>query len=127
MPSIHFFHPHRQHKYLPHCFTKSELMEMDKKHFLHSTSNVKQCGRYLCSRCGWKKCIEGMSSLWNVNIGYGRKELVEVAKEQIENLSFNSTFSTYSNEPAIKLAAKSGVDNRNVNNSQRSSNSCKQS
>ena len=68
-----------------------------------------------------------MSSLWNVNIGYGRKELVEVAKEQIENLSFNSTFSTYSNEPAIKLAAKSGVDNRNVNNSQRSSNSCKQS
>ena len=99
-------------------YTKSELMEMDKKHFLHPTSNVKQQqengpaiifknaeGIYAEDVDG-KKYIEGMSSLWNVNIGYGRKELGEVAKEQIENLSFNSTFSTYSNEPAIKLAAK---------------------
>src|SRR5699024_6038991 len=99
-------------------YTKSELMEMDKKHFLHPTSNVKQQqengpaiifkngeGSYAEDVDG-KKDIEGMSSLWNVNIGYGRKELGEVAKEQIENLSFSSTFAAYSNEPAIKLSAK---------------------
>lgn len=98
--------------------TKSELIEMDKKHFLHPTSNVKQQqehgpsiifknaeGIYVEDIDG-KKYIEGMSSLWNVNIGYGRKELGEVAKEQIEQLSFSSAFSTYSHEPAIKLAAK---------------------
>lgn len=98
--------------------TKSELIEMDKKHFLHPTSNVKQQqehgpaiifkdaeGIYVEDIDG-KKYIEGMSSLWNVNIGYGRKELGEIAKEQIEQLSFSSAFSTYSHEPAIKLAAK---------------------
>src|SRR5699024_7355813 len=98
--------------------TKSELIEMDKKYFLHPTSNVKQQqehgpaiifndaeGIYVEDIDG-KKYIEGMSSLWNVNIGYGRKELGEIAKEQIEQLSFSSAFSTYSHEPAIKLAAK---------------------
>src|SRR5690625_802794 len=98
--------------------TKQDLMEMDKKHFLHPTSNIKQQqengpaiifkkgkGIYVEDIDG-KKYIEGMSSLWNVNIGYGRKELAEVAKKQMEELAFSSTFSTYSHEPVIKLANK---------------------
>lgn len=97
---------------------KNELIEMDKRHFLHPTSNIKQQqangpeiifkaaeGIYVKDIDG-KQYIEGMSSLWNVNIGYGRKELAEAAKQQIEELSFSSTFSTYSHEPVIKLAAK---------------------
>lgn len=47
-----------------------------------------------------------MSSLWNVNVGHGRKEIAEAAKEQMEQLAFSSTFSTFSNEPAIRLAKK---------------------
>src|SRR5690625_775156 len=99
-------------------FIKQNLVELDKKHFLHPTSNIKQHqengpaiifkkgeGIYVEDIDG-KKYIEGMSSLWNVNVGYGRKELGEIAKEQIEQLSFSSAFSTYSHEPAIKLAAK---------------------
>ncbi len=98
--------------------TKQQLMEMDKKHFLHPTSNVKQQqengpaiifkkgeGIYVEDIDG-KKYIEGMSSLWNVNIGYGRKEVAEVVAKQIENLAFSSAFSTYSHEPVIKLANK---------------------
>src|SRR5699024_8902401 len=98
--------------------SKQALMEMDKKHFLHPTSNVKQQqedgpaivfkeaeGIYAKDIDG-KTYIEGMSSLWNVNIGYGRKELAEAAKQQIEQLSFSSTFSTYSHEPVIQLASK---------------------
>src|SRR5690625_1631422 len=98
--------------------TKQDFIEMDKKHFLHPTSNIKQQqkngpaiifkkgeGIYVEDIDG-KRYIEGMSSLWNVNIGYGRKEIAEVAKKQMEKLSFSSTFSTYSHQPVIKLASK---------------------
>ena len=99
-------------------FTKEQLIGLDKKHFLHPTSNLQQQqedgpaiifkkgeGIYVEDIDG-NRYIEGMSSLWNVNVGYGRIELAEIAKEQIEQLSFSSTFSTYSHEPVIKLAAK---------------------
>ncbi len=99
-------------------FTKETLIELDKKHFLHPTSSIQQQqeegpaiifkkakGIYVEDIDG-KRYIEGMSSLWNVNVGYGREELAEVAKQQITDLVFSSTFSTYSHEPVIKLAAK---------------------
>lgn len=99
-------------------FIKQNLVELDKKHFLHPTSNIKQHqengpaiifkkgeGIYVEDIDG-KKYIEGMSSLWNVNVGYGRKELAEAAKKQMEELAFSSAFSTYSHEPVIKLAEK---------------------
>ncbi|MDV2684432.1 aspartate aminotransferase family protein [Alkalihalophilus lindianensis] len=95
-----------------------ELMELDKKHFLHPTSPVQQQqqdgpgfiftkgeGVFLEDIQG-RRVIDGMSSLWNVNIGHGREEMGEVAKEQMSTLAFSSCFATYSNEPAIRLAAK---------------------
>lgn len=95
-----------------------ELKALDKKHFIHPTSSISQQqekgpnmiiaegkGIYLTDITG-KKMIDGMSSLWNVNIGHGREELAEVAKEQMTKLAFNSCFSSFSNEPAIRLAAK---------------------
>jgi putrescine---pyruvate transaminase len=97
---------------------KSELIELDKKHFLHPTSSIKMQqengpakiftggkGIYLYDISG-DKFIDGMSSLWNVNIGHGRKELGEVANEQMSKLAFSSAFSTFSHEPAIRLAKK---------------------
>ncbi|KZR60310.1 aspartate aminotransferase family protein [Pseudobacillus badius] len=96
----------------------NELAELDKKHFIHPTSSIKEQqengpaiifkegkGVYLTDING-KKYIEGMASLWNVNVGYGRTELAEAAKEQLETLAFASSFATFSNEPAIRLAAK---------------------
>ncbi|MBO0587862.1 aspartate aminotransferase family protein [Sporosarcina sp. E16_8] len=95
-----------------------ELIEWDKKHFIHPTSSIKEQqengpkliiekgnGIYLTDSDG-NVFIDGMSSLWNVNIGHGRTELAEVAKEQMEKLAFSSTFSTFSHEPAIRLAKK---------------------
>ena len=35
------------------------------------------------------KIFDGMSGLWCVNIGYGRKELAEVAYKQMLDLPFN--------------------------------------
>ncbi len=97
---------------------KEELVELDKKHFIHPTSNMKQLqeegpafiftegdGIYLKDVEG-RTLIDSLSSLWNVNIGHGREELGEVAKEQMSKLAFTSTFSNWSQEPAIRLAAE---------------------
>ncbi|MBP3041501.1 aspartate aminotransferase family protein [Bacillaceae bacterium Marseille-Q3522] len=97
---------------------KEKLSELDKKHFLHPTSSVKQQqdqgpaiiftegnGIYVKDIDG-KEYIEGMSSLWNVAVGYGRKELAVAAMEQMNKLSFSSAFSTFSHEPGILLAEK---------------------
>ncbi|QKY68318.1 aspartate aminotransferase family protein [Lentibacillus sp. CBA3610] len=94
------------------------LSELDQKHFIHPTSSIQQQqehgpayifekgeGIYLTDIKG-ETYIDAMSSLWNVNIGHGRSELAEVAKEQMEKLAFSSAFSTFSHEPAILLAEK---------------------
>lgn len=95
-----------------------ELIELDKKHFIHPTTSImeqqekgpkliveKGDGVYLTDKEG-RVYIDAMSSLWNVNVGHGRKEIAEAAKKQMEQLAFSSTFSTFSNEPAIRLAKK---------------------
>ncbi|WNF38549.1 aspartate aminotransferase family protein [Bacillaceae bacterium IKA-2] len=95
-----------------------ELEELDKKHFFHPTSPIqlqqqqgpafiftKGEGIYLEDIKG-NRVIDGMSSLWNVNIGHGVEEMGKVAHEQMSKLAFSSCFATHSNEPAIKLAAK---------------------
>ncbi|RWR10061.1 aspartate aminotransferase family protein [Siminovitchia fortis] len=97
---------------------RQELVELDKKYFIHPTSSLqdqqangpaiifdKAEGVHVWDLNG-KKYLEGMASLWNVNIGYGRKELAEVAKEQLEKCGYVSSFTGFSNEPAIRLAAK---------------------
>ena len=95
---------------------KQELIELDKKHFIHPTSNMKQLqedgpafiftegdGIYLKDVEG-RKLMDSLSSLWNVNIGHGREELGEAAKEQMGKLAFTSAFSNWSHEPVIRLA-----------------------
>lgn len=94
------------------------LAELDKKYFIHPTSSIKQHqehgpklivdkgeGVYLTDIEG-NVFIDAMASLWNVNVGHGRKELAEAAAKQMEKLAFSSTFSTFSNEPVILLAEK---------------------
>lgn len=95
-----------------------ELRELDKKHFLHPSSSVKQhqeegpaviftegSGIYLKDVHG-NTIIDGLSSLWNVNIGHGRQELGQAALEQMSKLAYSSSFTTFSHEPAIRLTAK---------------------
>lgn len=97
---------------------KEELKTLDQQHFLHPTTAIEQQqaqgpaaiftegkGIYLKDMDG-NTYIDGMSSLWNVNVGHGREEIAEVAKEQMAKLAFSSCFATFSNEPAIRLATK---------------------
>lgn len=95
-----------------------ELAKLDKKHFLHPTTSIKQQqengpefifvegkGVRLYDLKG-RSAIDGLSSLWNVNIGHGREEIAEAAYQQMKTLGYSSCFASFSNEPAIKLAAK---------------------
>ncbi|WP_325053281.1 hypothetical protein [Lentibacillus cibarius] len=70
--------------------TKEELVELDKRYFIHPTSVPKKAaedgpdiifsegnGIYVNNMEG-EPYIDGMSMLWNVNIGHGQRELAEV-------------------------------------------------
>ncbi|HWC28891.1 MAG TPA: aminotransferase class III-fold pyridoxal phosphate-dependent enzyme, partial [Dehalococcoidia bacterium] len=53
-----------------------------------------------------REYIDGLSSLWNVAVGHGRKELAEVAAKQMGELAFANGYTGYSNVPAIELAER---------------------
>lgn len=53
-----------------------------------------------------KPYIEGLAGLWCTALGYGNKELIEAATEQMSRLSFSHLFGSRSHEPAIELAEK---------------------
>ncbi len=52
------------------------------------------------------KLLDAFAGLWCVNIGYGRKELGEVAARQMTQLAYYNSFFQCTTEPTIKLAAK---------------------
>lgn len=52
------------------------------------------------------KMLDAMAGLWCVNIGYGRKELAEVAYRQMQELPYYNTFFMTSHPPVIALADK---------------------
>jgi len=53
-----------------------------------------------------REYIDGLSGLWNVNIGHGRPELGDAAKAQMDRLAFHSAYAGGTNEKAIALAEK---------------------
>ncbi|MBB3129145.1 putrescine aminotransferase [Paenibacillus rhizosphaerae] len=94
------------------------LTELDRKHILHPTSPIKDHyeqgpsvimqrgeGIYVYDIDG-KQYLDGLSSLWNVNVGHGRQELAQAAMEQMSKLAYSHSFNRFSHEPAIMLAEK---------------------
>ena len=53
-----------------------------------------------------REFIEGMAGLWCCGLGFGDKELVEAAVEQMHKLPYYHLFGGRSHEPAIELAEK---------------------
>ncbi len=52
------------------------------------------------------RLLDGLAGLWCVNIGYGRREIVEAVTRQMEQLAYYPSFFNSTTEPAIRLAAK---------------------
>ena len=50
--------------------------------------------------------IDGLGGLWNVNVGHGRRELAEAARQQMSTLAYCSSYTGASNLPAIALAER---------------------
>jgi putrescine aminotransferase len=53
-----------------------------------------------------KEYIDGLSALWNVNVGHGRDELAAVAAEQMKTLAYFSGYAGSTNIPSITLAER---------------------
>ena len=53
-----------------------------------------------------REYIDGLSGLWNVNVGHGRRELADAAQRQMSTLAFHSAYAGGSNMPAIALAER---------------------
>ena len=50
--------------------------------------------------------IDGLSGLWCVNVGHGRAELADAARQQMSTLAYCSSYAGSSNLPAIALAER---------------------
>ena len=91
------------------------LVDADRRHLIHPLHHPKDHANariwdrgegamlYTADGTGY---IDGLSALWNVNTGHGRKELADAAAKQMEKLGYASAYAGFSNEPAIRLAEK---------------------
>lgn len=92
-----------------------QIQQLDAEHHLHPFTNTgalnkkgarvieKAEGVYLWDSEG-NKLLDGMAGLWCVNMGYGRKELADVAYQQMQELPYYNTFFQTTHQTAAQLA-----------------------
>jgi len=93
----------------------SQLLTQDRDHLLHPLYHpadhaqphiwVKGSGATMTDAAG-KEYLDGLSCLWNVNAGHGRRELAEAAAEQMATLAYATNYTGSTNIPAIQLAQR---------------------
>ena len=95
--------------------TAVDLRTLDQAHLLHPQHHPADHADPLIFDRGegallWtvdgQRFIDGLSGLWNVNVGHGRRELADAAQRQMTDLAFMSAYVGSSNPPAIELAAR---------------------
>src|SRR5579884_2102482 len=89
------------------------LLQEDHDHLVHPLQHpsdhqkpivfVKGQGSILTDIEG-NEYIDGLSCLWNVNVGHGRRELADAAAEQMAQLAFVTSYAGATNVPAVTLA-----------------------
>ena len=95
----------------------SPLQLLDAAHQLHPFTNhdeLHAMGTHILNDGGgvWlhdqngRRLLDGLAGLWCVNVGYGRRELIDAATRQMERLAYYPSFFNSTTEPAIQLAAK---------------------
>ena len=95
--------------------TTADWQALDRQHYLHPFTDyktlhargsrviVKADGVYLHDSEG-NRILDGMSGLWCVNVGYGRRELADAAYRQMLELPYYNSFFQTAHPPAIELA-----------------------
>ncbi|NMM38002.1 MAG: aspartate aminotransferase family protein [Glaciimonas sp.] len=96
-------------------YNTEAIQQMDSAHYLHPFTDYKDLasrgarvmvkgeGIYLWDSEG-KRSLDGMSGLWCVNVGYGRKSIADAAYAQMQQLPFYNSFFNTTNIPAVELA-----------------------
>jgi len=89
------------------------LIKLDQEHLVHPLFHpsdhtdpiiwVEGRGAMIRSADG-REFIDGLSGLWNVNVGHGRAELGDVAARQMTQLAYASAYTGTTNIPVIELA-----------------------
>jgi putrescine aminotransferase len=94
-----------------------KLQAADKAFHLHPFTNhlelhtqgthviVSADGCYLTDATG-RRLLDGLAGLWCVNVGYGRREIVDAVNKQMRRLPYYCSFFNTTNEPAIRLAER---------------------
>ncbi len=93
----------------------AQLQALDRDHHLHPFTDALLLGQegarvisraegvYLWDTDG-NKMLDAMAGLWCVNVGYGRKELAEVAFKQMQELPYYNAFFKTTHAPVVDLA-----------------------
>lgn len=93
----------------------ADVQAIDSDHHMHPFTNTgalnnkgarvitKGEGVYIWDSEG-NKILDGMAGLWCVNMGYGRKELIEASDKQMKELAYYNTFFQTTHSPAAQLA-----------------------
>src|SRR5215472_16046811 len=90
--------------------TTADLVKTDQQHVIHPLHDHSEPVIYVrgCNSTIWdvdgRQYLDGLSCLWNVNVGHGREELAQAASEQMKELAFCSGYAGSSNRAAINLA-----------------------
>ena len=95
--------------------TNYGLEDMDRQSLIHPLTSIvdhlKSGPRIITSGSGvtlkdpsGRSLLDCSGGLWCVNVGYGRPELAEAAKQAILDLSYFHLFGSSSHAPAIRLA-----------------------
>ena len=106
--------------------SNAALLATDHRHLIHPLHHtaghadgrvwVRGEGSYLFDADG-NRFIDGLSCLWNVSAGHGRRELSAAAAAQMDALAFCSSYAGGSNRPAVELAARlADLAYPNINN-----------
>lgn len=106
-----------QSNYLENHLPTAQLQKIDAEHHIHpftDRAGLNQKGARIITRADrvylWdsegQKMLDGMAGLWCVNLGYGRKELVDAAAKQMMQLPYYNTFFQTSHPPAIMLSQR---------------------
>ncbi len=93
----------------------ADLAGADRRHQIHSLHHpVDLTEPLICVRGQgvtiWdiegKEYMDGLSALWNVNVGHGRIELADTAAAQMKTLAYFSGYAGSSSIPSINLAER---------------------
>jgi putrescine aminotransferase len=97
------------------ALTAVDLTRSDREYLIHSLHHPVDAAEPLICATGrdstltdirGREYLDGLSGLWNVNVGHGRSELAQAAASQMTELAYCSGFVGLSNVPSIELAER---------------------